>query len=514
MKISVEKTLNRKVLFIALDSATNWIVEDLLAKGELPNLTSLIRTGAYYRMESGDLVMSPVIWTSIASGKLPDKHGVKSFFATAETVKTKRMWDIFEGFGRSVGIVGYFLTWPPRKVNGFMIPMLLAIDERTYPPEYGFLHKMTVEKKSKQSLGIPQLIKLGLTAFKYGVRMSNLLTAGFETVRGKIVKQDYRDEIYKARVLKQKIYSDVFIALNKKVKPGLAAFHNHLVDTTSHDFWRYLQPEKFNDVPQEDIEKYGDRIYDAYRETDKTLGKILKLRKEGSETLVIVASDHGAKSMVESPEIGHTPMINSEKLMIALGIEQDISYSTVSYFVIVKPRVESEEARDRLKELFLSIEVQESGTPLFTIHKYDDDNIWLRVNQKIQSIENIHIHLGEKNYPVNEFVRTAGIKVSGTHDGRSAILVLNGDGVKQGYKSSTHAEAIDVVPTLLTLMNMPVAKDMDGSVLKDAIDEDFLEKHPVKYIDSYDEPDYGSDASADMEVSQELKDQLKALGYL
>jgi len=512
MKLATDKILKRNVIFISLDCATNWIVDELISKGDLPNLSSLIDDGAYFTMESGDLVMSPVVWTSIATGKVPKKHGVQSFFATAETVKTKRIWDIFEDYKRSVGIMGYFLTWPPREVNGFMIPALLAIDSKTWPPEYSFLHQMTVERKSNKKLSVYELIKYATIAMQHGAKMNTIFEAGLESIGNKILKRDFRDEVYQARVIKQKLYSDVFINLFNKFKPDLATFHNHLIDTTSHDFWRYLEPEKFTDVTEEEIAKYGDRIFDAYRKADRTLGKFIKLKRD--DTLFIVASDHGAKSMVESPEIGHTPMTNAEKLIQALGIEKDVSYSTVSYFTIVKPRIENENAKESLRKLFSEIKINDRNIPLFTIHEYDDVNIWLRVNAEIQSIEGLEVNLNGSSYLVEDFVKTAPTKVSGTHDGRTAILVLNGMGVKKGFRGRYPVDVVDVIPTLLALMNMAVARDMDGTVLIDAIEDNFIENYPVHYIDTYDDPSYGEKKGEDMEASEILKDQLKALGYL
>ena len=512
MKILSEKVLSRNVIFVSLDCATKWIVDKLISDGELPNLSKLIDNGSYFNMDSGDLVMSAVVWTSIATGKLPAKHGVQSFFATADTIKTKRMWDIFEDHGKKVGIMGYFLSWPPKKVNGFMIPALLAIDDTTYPPEYSFLHQMTVERKTKKNLNVFELLKYALIAFKCGARFNTLFSAGLESLKNKMLSRDFRDEVYNARVLKQKLYSDIFLSLHKKFKPDLATFHNHLVDTTSHDYWRYFEPEKFTDVTKEDVAKYGGRLYDAYRKADKTLGKILKLKSD--DTLVIVASDHGAKSMVESADIGHTPLVDSEKLMQALGIEKDVSYSSVSYYIIVKPRLENDVEKQKLKELFSSIHIIGQETPLFNLYKYDDVNVWLRVNNNLTSLKGLEVNLNGQKYSVEEFVRTAKNKVSGTHDGKTAILSVSGKGVKKGFKGDEPIDVFDVVPTLLTLMNMPIGKDMDGRVLTEAIEEDFLNKYPVKYIDTYDDSSYDDISGEDMEVSKELKDQLKALGYL
>ena len=78
------------VLFIGLDGASLDIVDDLRAEGRLPTFDRLIRTGISGPLQSwaSKPIMSenlrrgfwsPIVWTSIATGKIPEKHGVRDF---------------------------------------------------------------------------------------------------------------------------------------------------------------------------------------------------------------------------------------------------------------------------------------------------------------------------------------------------------------------------------------------------------------------------------------------------
>ena len=78
------------VLFIGLDGASLEIVDDLRAEGRLPTFDWLIRTGISGPLQSwaSKPIMSenlrrgfwsPIVWTSIATGKIPEKHGVRDF---------------------------------------------------------------------------------------------------------------------------------------------------------------------------------------------------------------------------------------------------------------------------------------------------------------------------------------------------------------------------------------------------------------------------------------------------
>ena len=511
MKFSPEKVLDNKVIFVGLDCATYWIVEKLVAEGQMPNLARLMQTGSTFHTETDEPVISPVVWSSIASAKLPEKHGIKSFHATSATLKTKRIWDFFLDHGFSVGIMGHFVTWPPKKVKGFMIPDLLALDDQTYPAEYRFLRQITESSKGGKRLGLKDMATYAMQALKHGIRLSSFMAVAKEEIENKLTQRDIRDRQYKIRVLKQRLFSDLFVSLLQKYRPKYSYFHNHLVDTCSHIFWQYLEPEKFDDVSYADIQNFGDRLFDAYREADKTLGKILTQRDEN--TLVVVASDHGAKAAVANSDEWRIPSIKTEELIQALDIEKQVSYANVGFDIIIKPRIEKDGSKEKLKNLFQSVTLEEEQKPLFEILEQDDSNIWLRLNNSIENLDGRHIRINGKVASLDQFIQTSG-RCSGIHDGQNAILVLNGPGVKSGIKIKEKVKVLDIIPTILALTNMPIGRDMDGQVLTEAIGEDFLTNYPVQTIASYDDIDTGKDAAPEQESSEELKSQLRALGYL
>jgi predicted AlkP superfamily phosphohydrolase/phosphomutase len=74
---------------------------------------------------------------------------------------------------------------------------------------------------------------------------------------------------------------------------------------------------------------------------------------------------------------------------------------------------------------------------------------------------------------------------SGTHAGApDGFLLAVGDGIRPGAELRT-ASVLDVAPTILYLMGLPVARDMEGRVLGEIVEEDFARAHPVTFIPSY-----------------------------
>ncbi len=75
--------------------------------------------------------------------------------------------------------------------------------------------------------------------------------------------------------------------------------------------------------------------------------------------------------------------------------------------------------------------------------------------------------------------------MSGTHAGApDGFLLVLGDGVRRGV-AIRGASVLDVAPTILYLMGLPVARDMEGRVLTEIVDDDFARAHPLTFIPSY-----------------------------
>jgi hypothetical protein len=99
----------------------------------------------------------------------------------------------------------------------------------------------------------------------------------------------------------------------------------------------------------------------------------------------------------------------------------------------------------------------------------------------------------------------------------TGVLVFWGKDIAGGQEL-VDASVLDITPTILALCGLPVAEDMDGSVLTEAIDRDFLRSHPVRTIGTY-EPAGESASAADHEpiespIDDEVRERLRALGYI
>jgi hypothetical protein len=104
---------------------------------------------------------------------------------------------------------------------------------------------------------------------------------------------------------------------------------------------------------------------------------------------------------------------------------------------------------------------------------------------------------------------------SGKHQ-LDGVLIASGGPILRGAKLS--ASVRDIAPTILALLGLPVPRDMDGRVLTELLDPEFLARHPVKRIPSYetliDRAALRSAAAAGEDSAEEKKEMLRSLGYI
>ena len=75
---------------LGIDGLEPSVIDLLLAEGKLPAFAKLRREGAYGRLQSMKPLLSPIIWTTVATGRLPDAHRIGHFVAVNESSLARR----------------------------------------------------------------------------------------------------------------------------------------------------------------------------------------------------------------------------------------------------------------------------------------------------------------------------------------------------------------------------------------------------------------------------------------
>ena len=99
------------------------------------------------------------------------------------------------------------------------------------------------------------------------------------------------------------------------------------------------------------------------------------------------------------------------------------------------------------------------------------------------------------------------------------VLFAFGKHVRAGCEI-VDASVLDVTPTVLHFLGLPVGQDMDGSVLSELFEQAFLKADPIRYIESYDFlhtqgiGGHNGEGLTPTDVDDVIIERLKGLGYL
>lgn len=499
----------KKVLLLGLDGATWRIIQPLFAQGKLPNLQRLVHEGSSGVLKSLEPMVSPTIWTSIASGKRPEKHGVWDFVVAAKNVRCKRIWDMTTERGIKTGLCSYMVTWPPPEVHGFVIPGSFSRGVETHPASLQPIRELDVMQRSEHRKTPTELLKLAWQCRKLGVRSSSFVAAASTLAQIKM-NGEFLAKFFETRRIGAQFYADVFVRQARAFQTELSMYITMLIDATSHNYWKFMEPERFAKVDQAEVEKYRDTIYRAYESSDATLGYILQnLRDEN--TVVLVLSDHGFQSVPEAQ--GRTPdrtvRILPEALMTTLGWNlEKVRTFNIRGSTFFRDQEENAARIQQMEEDLCLIRLAASNAMLFNVSRDPSNNLEIRLRDEVEELDDLAVRLPDgRVIAANKIIEGDTGGISGDHH-PDGILIAAGAGIRRGHQLAS-ASVLDITPTLLALLGLPVGRDMDGRVLEEL----FVEKPPVQFIDTWENAAWQFQKDEE-ESTEELKNHLRSLGYL
>lgn len=559
---------NYSVLIVGLDGATFDLMRPWIGEGVLPHLGRLLREGAHGPLESTIPPITPCAWSSFMTGKNPGKHGLFDFiepdgkggfhFTNASFRDGETLWGRLSRHGRPVGVVNVPMTYPPERVDGFMISGLDTPHEHSsymYPPEV---------RQQLKDAGI-----------RYRIDQQHL-----GNMRTNDRRRRQLNDIFEAESAR----TAAFRRLSARQRCDFRMIVYGATDQVQHHFWHFMD-ESHDKYDAEGAKEFRHAIRDTYRHVDEQLGQLLAECDEN--TIVIVMSDHGFGPM-SNVRLRMNQILSDAGLLKfesatptsrwkqTLGrwadnvIRSTLSADMKRTIAGLLPRLRTwfenlDEAKidwkatgayvneayrsspavwlnrglgrdedelrrigDRAEEILLSLVDPATGGPVVSKcvrpeeiyhgpHTSEAPHLlpswWEDGFLLDQSCPGAAPGVERSTAPLQ-----GGVEFAASHrlDG---VLMMSGGPIVAGTVLSG-ARIIDVAPTVLYLMGETIPDDMDGRVLLEALDDDFVVDHPPRYeaIDTSGQGGEPSDDSSRMtftdDESELIAQRLQALGYI
>jgi len=545
-----------KLLVIGLDGATLDLVRPWAAQRHLPNLAKLIAEGMHGPLESTLPPVTSPAWPSFVTGKNPGRHGVFDFIrpragsfdmVNASQIDGRMIWEYLSDAGISCGVLNVPITYPPRKVNGYLVPGLLSPDQgkTTYPPD--FLKPYEAE----------------LGPYRLTPRVS--YKAGNE---GEFIA-DLHDLI--------ETQARYALRLMRDYPTDFTMVHFLATDNGQHALWKHQDPTHPDHDPALAM-RYGNAIRDIYVRLDAVVGQLMELAPDAT---VIVMSDHGFGPLHRIVNLNllfletgllalkQTPWVSFRAWAFKRGLTPAAVWKLIERIGLQNLvwRV-SKKARNEVVNRFLGFEdVDWSRTRAYSMGHVGQVYLNLKGREPYGIVEpedyasvrdrvigvlsRINEYVGaqagapqqlpiqvDRIIPCEEAAsgpyldrapdlhiimdgyRTIAFPLFAT-DGKIVTRQIRGDsgchrlhgvfiakGVGISHGELEGARIIDLAPTILHLMNVPVPDDMDGRVLTEAL----ATHEPIETQAAVPASHAQEDLTA--EEAAEVEERLRALGYL
>jgi len=503
-----------KVLVIGLDGGTWNLIEPLAKEGKLPTIADLMKNGSYGDLKSTIPYITFPAWKCYSTGKNPGKIGIYEFLNVdikkqkvivnnSSHCKSKELWDYLSENNIVCGVLDMPTTYPPKKINGFMVShSLVDVPDFTYPENLADELRCKFNYKLNPHYHVWVNKDLAIPEYK------DIINQRFEVAK-------YLIERYNPSFLHVTIFR---------------------IDTIQHYFWKYME----NDDP-----KYGKVIEDFWKLIDTGI-KSLMNKFCDERTYVILMSDHGFTKLEGTFNIVRwlikkkylilkSNKLNLLNILFSLGVSSDRLISIITKLKIY-PLLNAIIPYNLQKRLYSLIPTEKGGVKAARLESLID---WKK--SKVISIRGIYINkdiICNKNYEkfrsklINEMknIRSPkGDKLfnavyrkeeiysgeylnhapdiltlindnyeivyslserewdlnpewSGDHK-LSGIFCISGPAIRKNVRIQG-ATIYDLAPTILHILGIPIPKDMDGRVLKEIFEEGSeLSMREVKYYE-------------------------------
>jgi hypothetical protein len=332
----------RRWLVLGWDGASWDLILPMIEAGRMPHLSAMMRRGAYGAIASFRPTLSPVLWTTVATGVPPAVHGIRGFDVPKTKLdkrierlthwgkltrhlynntdrRVRSIWNLLSDAGRPVLVSGYHNTYPAEDVRGLMVSNYLMQDLMSQ-----WMHAAGgIDPELAETLVHPVEELPSVLAVEEEVRRR------FRSDLPRFADLDERDTLailsgqgidpqkrHRLFFLRQAYLGDTFNAeiaarFFSRVGPDLTLVHFQAIDLASHYHLYFHRPDLYASVPLEPSQRAAldaerarfSRTVGAFHDyLDEWLGRLTA--DLPADVGVMIVSDHGFSAVADEHRPG------------------------------------------------------------------------------------------------------------------------------------------------------------------------------------------------------------------
>ena len=496
-------------------------------------------------------------WVSLVTGQGPGKHGIVDFWrydpstderrlVDASDVGVAALWDILGEHGQLVGVVNVPLTYPPRPVNGVMVSGMMTPGEDspyTHPPELknwlkevagdytadpytsvdrtpAFLKRVLYWVERREAAHLRLLASRPFDFFINVVQALDPIQHHFWRVLDESHPRHDDDEARRLRPLLLRCYQAVDEVVGHRM--GMLDGRTTLFVVSDHGFGpvhrrfnvnRFLLEHGFLALEGDAMpHPLRSQVVEGIKAAGRTLdvlnlrGRLLDNRQR--EALRRQLDQSAAPAVDWSRTRAYYTGLTGQGLYVNLAGREATG-------IVPHSGLHYEEVRDGLIAALVDLRDPDTGQPVVSAACRREE---IYTGPRVAQLPDVVFSLRDRPYLPSERMAAQAIieplppESSGGRHHPAGVFLAAGPDIRQGAVLEG-ARLIDIAPTILYALGLPVPEDMDGRVLTETFTPEHLSANPVRQgPPSMAPPPVGG--RTDQQTDAIITERLRALGYL
>jgi predicted AlkP superfamily phosphohydrolase/phosphomutase len=551
-----------RTLLLGLDGATFDLLTPWMEQGHLPNLKRLTQEGVWGNLASTVPPTTAPAWAACFTGVNPGKHGIFDFresptfdarrpLISGRSVRAPKLWHLLNRHGKQAGVLNVPITYPPEPLDGFLVSGMM-----TPGPEVSFTYPPALKEELLRA--VPGYV-INVDIPRYDVEDEDDAYAFLDDIARSFERRAaallYLMERYEWHFLMV-----VFIVL----------------DRIQHLLWKYYDDPDSQFYVAERAPRLRARILEVYQQVDTFLGEVVG--RLGEDTDLLLVSDHGFGStkawfnvnrwlqaegllhvkrpvlarkrfFYEAMRLNGTPLVQAlippalrravrqrvrqTRSTFRSDLVESIDWERTQAFFAsipcqgiyihvkrdgqgtVAPGAEYDALRERLRQGLLDLRDPRSGEKVMDQVYYREDvyhGPYTEWAPDVLFIARNYACLGRELLGTRDVIETSMNWANGFHRPNGIFLARG-----QGFQAGRHTEGariLDITPTILYRMGLPIPSYMDGRPLQETMTEDWVAAHPLRQEEVALESIAGAAEAYSDEENAEIEARLRGLGYM
>jgi predicted AlkP superfamily phosphohydrolase/phosphomutase len=533
-----------RTLLIGLDGATFDVLDPMMQSGAMPFLKSFYEQGVRANLRTIVPALTPPAWTSLVTGRTPGQHGVFDFFRmesqesrhirffTSHDVQCDTIWSLASAQGLRVTSLNYPAMFPPPRICGNVVPGWVPWKQLRLAcwPQDLFERLKAIPGFNPRELAMD-------------IKLEEKATEGSSNY------EEYLPWI-QMHIRREQNWFEIFRHLTAEDPSELTAVLFDGVDKLQHLCWRFIRPEDATPLTEEWEVQIRDLCIEYFRSLDQILERMCET--VGPETTVLIASDHGFGPTYKVFHVnawleqhGYLGWSDAAKSQSPNGALLGVGQVARHTWMLDWTKTRAYAATPTANGIFIPVnrDGQSAGVTPEEYPAFRE-----RLIADLRAFRD-----PETNEPVVTGLWTKEECFQGPHGNVAPDITLAfGDGGLVGILPSAHTMSsrpitggahrpvgifgakgpgilsgalakemsiLDVAPTVLHSLGLPVLEEMQGRVPSDLYSAAALKSHPVTRVGGSNLTDHkpADDAMApamSREDEQVVMERLRELGYI